>query len=146
MPHKQDYLTNVMWLLFNNLIYKELFMLHIRKILSIMFSPNENSSKNPKQNHWATTHSGIPKLICVFEQISWVNDSFMIHKDRHLFRFRFNQCFWINPLTEYLYDSLEDSQLFSSWLNQFFNESVEWMIQWLTQKDLLCLWINQLIE
>ncbi len=61
--------------------------------------------------------------ISVFERISWMNDSMT-----HLFRYWMNQRIWTNLLSEWFNDSLVSLLDESAYLN----ESLEWMIQWLT--------------
>ncbi len=57
-----------------------------------------------------------------------------------------NQCFWTNLLNEWFNDSLINTSLVSL-LDEsvFLNESLEWMIQWLTHKYFTCFitgWIS----
>ncbi len=58
----------------------------------------------------------------------WFNDSLKIDS----FHYWMNQCFLINLLNEWFNDSLKIDS-FHYWMNQcFFNQSLEWMIQWLS--------------
>ncbi len=84
--------------------------------------------------------------ISVFEQISWVNDSMTHSEILYLFHYWMNQCFWTNLLSEWFNDSLRNTLLVSL-LDEsvFLNESLEWMIQWLTHKYFTCFitgWIS----
>ncbi len=88
----------------------------------------------------------------------WFNDSLKIDS----IRYWMNQCFWMNLLNEWFNDSLKiDSFLYwmnqCSWMNdsmtrsrltrfitgwiRVLNESLEWMIQWLTQD-----WLDSLLD
>ncbi len=84
---------------------------------------------------------------CVFEWISWMNDS-LTHC--------MNRVYWMNLLNEWFTDSLYESCVFEwiSWMNDsmthcmnrvFLNESLEWMIHWLTVW-IVCFWMNLLNE
>ncbi len=86
------------------------------------------------------THSRLTRFITGWISIwmnllnEWFNDSLEIDS----FHYWMNQCFWMNLLNEWFNDSLKIDS-FHYWMNQCLNESLELMIQWLTEDSLVSL-------
>ncbi len=76
--------------------------------------------------------------INVFEWISWINDS-RTHSRFTCFITGWISVFWMNLVNDWFTDSLKIHSFSLLDESVFLNESLEWMIQWLTQDSLVSL-------